>query len=144
MFMCRKCLVENYEMPKWEDTYSRSFGPCEFCHKSNLCIDIPHQYFVVKGQHTTWECANKANVFKDDHTCGCNTIKPGDEVIEITKDANGGIRFQITNPDPKAARPMYARSFRCAATILKVFLRERAAKGVLDNLPKLSPNGVPL
>jgi len=40
MFICEEC-IEKHEplpMPGW--IYPRSYGPCELCHKINICIDF--------------------------------------------------------------------------------------------------------
>lgn len=37
MFYCDKCAKKN----KWPEGFSRSYGPCEVCHRSALCSDLP-------------------------------------------------------------------------------------------------------
>jgi hypothetical protein len=104
-------------------------------------VDVPHGYLVPKDQRTEWRCANRANILKTDYTCPCKTIKLGDEVIEITEDVLGNIRFRVTTPNPKLADPVYTRSYRCAMEILKLFLHAHSAKPTL-NMLKMAPDHI--
>jgi hypothetical protein len=121
MFVCKSCLAEHYDWPKWDDTFSRSYGPCEICSKVFVCVDTPHDNLVLKNGKTEWACASQA-------PCSCPPIQVGDEVVEVRFDVLNGVRFHVTVPDPKAHNPLYTRSFHCATEILKHFLQSKWQK----------------
>src|SRR5271156_979791 len=119
MFVCKACLAERYEHPTWEHAYSRSVGPCEVCHKVDVCVDQHHSAFTSKDIQTEWKCAAANQAFGLD-CCHCSIIKVGHEVIAIERDVLGGIRCIVTFPNPKAHSPEYTRSFRCMAALVKL------------------------
>jgi len=135
MFICKVCLTRDYEWPKFEDWFQRSAGPCEICHKNEVCADVRSSVLALKDVRTSWECANKA-----DEDCRCGPITPEHEVVEIEYDVLGAVRAFVTMPNPKRANPIYVRSFTCAGKVIKNHLRSKA-KIVDLGLPKMATWG---
>lgn len=43
MFFCDSCGREN----QWPASMSKSLGPCEICHKTRMCNDVPSKYLPL-------------------------------------------------------------------------------------------------
>lgn len=128
MFVCKTCLERDYTWPKFDQTFSRSMGPCEICGNADVCVDQPARMFDLKTPVTSWECVAKQPGVGGE--CHCGPITPEHEVIEILRDAAGGVRCIVTKPNPKAAHAEYVRSFRCAGEVVKAHLRSKAKQPV--------------
>jgi len=135
MFICKKCLTEKYEWPKFEDWFSRSAGACEICGKTDVCADVQSRVLTLKDARVLWECAASATPGIGG-TCTCGPITVDHEVVEIQYDVCGGVRAVITMPNTKLAHPVYVRSFRCAGEVVKAHLRSKAKQVDANRLPK--------
>jgi hypothetical protein len=100
-------------------------------------VDVQSRQLTLKDAKLEWECANKAS-----EDCHCGPITPEHEVIEIHYDIADGIRCHVTMPDMKRGYANYARSFRCAAQLVKAHLRSKAKKVDPSTMPpKMATRG---
>jgi hypothetical protein len=60
MFYCEECRKER----DWPESIAKSHGPCELCHKTAACHDMPSKYLpkspqVIKEEqeYDEWSCA---------------------------------------------------------------------------------------
>ena len=68
MFICVGC-IKNYVIVGNISTFMGSFGPCEDCHTSGPCYDVPHNRYYHKdslfGRKLRFERGEKV-ILKDD------------------------------------------------------------------------------
>lgn len=142
MQVCKTCLERYYSWPKFDETFSRSLGPCEVCFEPVLCIDAEKRRFAYKLENARvmWECAALQPGVGGD--CRCGTITVDHEVVEVERDTMGGIRCVVTMPNTVAVNPEYCRSFRCAGEVVKAHLRSRARKVALSALKSAPGDGL--
>lgn len=62
MFVCRGCLKDK---EAYEFSMSKSTGPCENCHYTDVCADIPHAFAAIDPK---W----KLNLYNDLTRLGLN------------------------------------------------------------------------
>jgi hypothetical protein len=49
MFICDKCVTNNYEPIFYYSIHSHSYGPCEDCGEIAVCTDVHHSQLKAKA-----------------------------------------------------------------------------------------------